>query len=250
MPTDSDRDWNLIGALDPYFGVLTEEKFKRANLDEKALAEFFASGSHDLEAVVGDIRRHLAPDFSPARCLDFGCGVGRILIPMAKRYPRVIGVDISTAMLDEARKNCQTQQLDNVEFVASDDALSRVTGKFDFIHSALVFQHIPRSRGEKIFRRLTELLHPGGIAALHFTYRWRATRLERWKCWVIREVPFAPAMVDLLKGRSTRLPVMEMNSYRINHLFSILQREYRIERVHVKFIRHEQHLGVMLFFQK
>ena len=52
MPTDSDRDWKLIGALDPYFGVLTEERFRRANLDEKALAEFFASGSHDLEAVV------------------------------------------------------------------------------------------------------------------------------------------------------------------------------------------------------
>jgi trans-aconitate methyltransferase len=250
MPTDSDRDWNLIGALDPYFGVLTEEKFKRANLDEKALAEFFASGSHDLEAVVGDIRRHLAPDFNPALCLDFGCGVGRLLIPMAQRFPRVIGVDISTAMLDEARRNCQTQQFDNVELVESDDALSRVTGKFGFIHSALVFQHIPRRRGVKIFRRLIELLEPGGVAALHFTYHWRATRIERWKCWVIREVPFAPALIDLMKGRTARLPVMEMNTYRINHLFSILQIDCGIERLHVKFIRHEQHLGVMLFFRK
>jgi hypothetical protein len=33
-----------FGKDDPYFGVLTAEKFRKKNLDRAALSEFFASG--------------------------------------------------------------------------------------------------------------------------------------------------------------------------------------------------------------
>ncbi len=41
---DPHRSWEAYGRQEPYFGVLTRERFLRRNLDEAARAEFFASG--------------------------------------------------------------------------------------------------------------------------------------------------------------------------------------------------------------
>ncbi|MEZ0334809.1 MAG: methyltransferase domain-containing protein [Gemmatimonadales bacterium] len=46
------------------------------------------------EEVFGPFRRNIA--------LDFGCGVWRLTRPLSERFQHVIGVDISSSMLDEA----------------------------------------------------------------------------------------------------------------------------------------------------
>src|SRR6266581_7695988 len=54
------------------------------------------------------------------RVLDVGCGTGGWLIEVAKTYPhmkRLVGVDISTKMLDYARAQAEEQGLgDRIEF--------------------------------------------------------------------------------------------------------------------------------------
>ena len=52
----------------------------------------------------------------------------------------------------------------------SDDDLTGVSGPFDFVHSFLVFQHIPEKRGQKILIRLIELMSDNGVAAVQFVY--------------------------------------------------------------------------------
>jgi SAM-dependent methyltransferase len=44
------------------------------------------------------------PDGSPKLAIDFGCGTGRNLLPLAERGWRVIGVDLSSEMLSEFKK--------------------------------------------------------------------------------------------------------------------------------------------------
>ena len=41
---DPDESWRKFGKTDPYFGVLTADRFRKENLDEAALRDFFASG--------------------------------------------------------------------------------------------------------------------------------------------------------------------------------------------------------------
>ncbi|MEO6394113.1 MAG: methyltransferase domain-containing protein, partial [Pyrinomonadaceae bacterium] len=133
LPKNSDQNWETYGKDNPYFGVLSDEKFMRAQLDEQAIDEFFATGETHIAEVMATIDHHLAADFSPKRCLDFGCGVGRLVFPLAQRFGFVTGVDISPSMLAEARKNADGLGLTNVELLPSDDTLSQVTGPFDLI---------------------------------------------------------------------------------------------------------------------
>jgi len=145
----TDAEWEKWGRQDPYFGVITFEKYRNQNLSESAKAEFFQTGKDHIEHVMDVCRKHIDSNFSPRRSLDFGCGTGRLLLPLAGISEAAVGIDVSDSMLKETRKNCTEHQIDNVQLVKSDDQLSRLEGQFDFIHSFIVFQHIPVDRGKK-----------------------------------------------------------------------------------------------------
>ncbi len=254
MAKNTDRDWEIYGQIAPYFGVLSDEKFMPDKLDDSAVNEFFASGEQHIEQLVSQIKQHLKQDFEPPRCLDFGCGVGRLVLPLARRFESVVGVDVSRSMIEEARRNSEKFGIGNVEFVESDDELSRVNGKFDFVHSFIVMQHIPPKRGERLVQRLIELLNPGGVGALHFTYSWEgwlrtATGKQRFSRWLRESVPLFHNLTNLARGRRFDHPYMQMNAYDLNKLFSILQ-EHGCGQVHAEFTSHSGHWGVMLLFQK
>jgi 2-polyprenyl-3-methyl-5-hydroxy-6-metoxy-1,4-benzoquinol methylase len=139
-------DWERFGELDPYWAVLTDEKFRASKINSDARRQFFESGETHVDRVVETVRASVHPGFSPRRVLDFGCGVGRVLIPLAKRYPESVGMDVATSMLREAASNLAEKGV-IAELVLYDEALTRLTGTFDFIHSYIVFQHIPPARG-------------------------------------------------------------------------------------------------------
>ena len=46
--------------------------------------------------------------------LDFGCGVGRLVLPLARRYRTVVGIDISDAYIAEAVRNRDKHGLTNI----------------------------------------------------------------------------------------------------------------------------------------
>lgn len=245
----ADRDWDNFAKISPYFGVVTWDEFKPENLTEQTITDFFKSGEKVIEMVVSSIRRHLDSSFQPARCLDFGCGVGRLLIPLATRFQSVVGVDIAQAMLEEAQQNCLKRGLENVEFAQSDDELSRVTGKFDFIHSYIVLQHIATQRGEKILKRMIDLLNEDGIAALHFTYAANRTLLKRLKYWMHTSMPLAHNFINLARGRKFNYPYTQINQYDLNRVMEILQ-ENGCEHAYLRFTNHDHLLGLFLMFQK
>jgi len=147
----TDIAWEEWGRRDPYFGVITNPKFRRSELNDHSKREFFESGQSHAHGVLTTIRRFIDPGFAPRTVLDFGCGVGRLLIPFAKVADEVVGLDVSPSMLKEARRNCDEHGLSNIRLLDSDDSLSTVTGTFDLIHSCIVFQHIPPERGRAIF---------------------------------------------------------------------------------------------------
>src|SRR5688572_3525296 len=100
---DHAKQWERFGSLDPYYGVSSVDEFRRENLDDAALDRFFASGEQDVARVLELAHRAAGPGFTPAKVLDHGCGVGRLVVPFARAAERVVGVDVSPSMLAEAR---------------------------------------------------------------------------------------------------------------------------------------------------
>ena len=249
MSRDTDKDWKKYGKNDPYFGVLGEETYRSKNLDPGSRDQFFRSGERYVHFVLDVVRNNLDPAFKPACAIDFGCGVGRVTIPLAAVSDLVVGVDISDEMLSEAQKNCDERGLKNVTFLKSDDRLSRVKGPFNFAHSFIVFQHIRTNRGEQILQRLIDLLQDGGVGVLHFTYYRRANPLKQLLYDTAKSSAFLSGLWNVYKGRPYGEPTVQMNRYKLNNLFRILQ-ENDCHQVHVRFTNHNQFYGVILFFKK
>ena len=195
MPSSS-IDWETYARREPYFAVLTDERFLRDRVD---LAMFYATGEEDvaqLFAAIGD-------DFHPRSALDFGCGVGRLTFALAKRVPEVFGCDASATMLQLA---CEA--VPNATFAAELPERS-----FDFICSLIVFQHIPVAEGLSILERLLERLNEGGAAALHFTFRRPGGALRRLARRLRARVPLVHRIAARLEGDRRGLPYMQMNEY-------------------------------------
>ncbi|MBY8821843.1 class I SAM-dependent methyltransferase [Sphingomonas colocasiae] len=157
---DTDRDWAIIGEKDPYFGVITNDKFKRENLDDAGRAEFFRTGKENIDYFLDRMRAAFGP-FTPRSALDFGCGVGRLTVPLAEITGTATGVDVSQGMLAEARKH-DHPDLRFVETIPDE--------RFDWVVSLIVLQHIPPERGYEIIRTLLDRVAPDGGATIQIMF--------------------------------------------------------------------------------
>jgi SAM-dependent methyltransferase len=224
--------------------VITDPKYRRAGIDENAKKEFFASGECHVHGVLSTIRKHIDPKFAPRTVLDFGCGVGRLLIPFAKVAEDIVGLDVSPSMLEEARRNCDEQRLQNVRLFCSDDALSTLTGPFDLIHSCIVFQHIPVERGRALFSALLKQLSAGGVGAVQLTYS--KARFASTHGLAPPELPSVGT--PNLRAPADADPLMQMNPYNLNEILFLMQSR-GILQFHAEYPDHGGELGVFLFFQ-
>lgn len=209
--TDTDHAWRAWGNQDPYYGVLSHEKFRAGSLETNR-DEFFQTGEDYIDARLQKVERHFGT-LGRVRALDFGCGVGRLTIPLARRFGNTVGIDISTVMLAEAQANAQRAGVTNLTFGTSDDALSEAKGEFDFVNTYIVLQHIPVSRGLVIIDQLLRRVGPGGGISLHFSIDRRDGLVGKARYLAQRYVPGTQNLVNLVRGRKWREPLMQMNAY-------------------------------------
>lgn len=262
---DTDQAWEQWGQRDPYYGVLTWEKFRSGRITTQDLQEFFRTGDSHLHFLWHLRQQVFGLTDLPARVLDFGCGVGRLVVPFARQCEHVTGVDVSPSMLQEARRHCNALGLGNVVLVVSDDTLSRVTGEFDLVHSVITLQHIEPARVREILRHLIARLAPGGVAALQLTYG-KAYHPDTFGQPPEPVLPTSlqPAAASLgrLLRRGNRPsvddpappvpgadPPMLMFAHSLNEAAFIMQTG-GVRRFHAEFTDHGGELGVYLFFQR
>jgi cyclopropane fatty-acyl-phospholipid synthase-like methyltransferase len=109
----------------------------------------------------------LASVLSPgARILELGCNTGKVAVWLAEKGFRLVGLDINTQAIDEAKlravaSGCETQ----VEFVAT-DFLEWQEGEMDFDAVSLIrlLTCIPdRTHWESCLARAVACLRPGGL---------------------------------------------------------------------------------------
>ena len=101
---------------------------------------------------------------SRMRVLEIGCGAGRMTRSLAELFGEVHAIDISAEMIAQARtalsgcSNAKLYQNSGTDLQLFGDA------EFDFVFSAIVFQHIPRKAiVESYIREAYRVLRPGSI---------------------------------------------------------------------------------------
>ncbi|WP_309889908.1 class I SAM-dependent methyltransferase [Archangium sp.] len=96
--------------------------------------------------------------------LDVCCGTGaalRLLRPLCRR--RVVGVDLSQGMLDEARRLlAETPGEAAVEWVRGDALAMPWREEFDVVTSFGAFGHIPEQDEPRLVANVHQVLKPGG----------------------------------------------------------------------------------------
>jgi SAM-dependent methyltransferase len=253
MTQDSEASrWERL-ARDPYYAVLNEEQNRGVVRGERRAA-FFASGARDVETTLRAIRRWIDPSFHPRLAVDYGCGVGRLTIPLAGSCEHVIGLDIAPRMLAEAAANCAAAGVTNVSFATPADFFAAAgpcagVDRVDFVHSFIVLQHVPVAAGEAILASLLERLRSGGVGALHFTY---AREAPVWRKVVNRlrgVVPGVNAAVNLAQGRAASEPRMPMYNYDLGRLVDRLA-GHGCHEIHLLPTDHGGHHGAMLIFRQ
>jgi SAM-dependent methyltransferase len=98
------------------------------------------------------------------RILDLACGFGRHALELARRGFSVVGVDVSSAYVDEARKRAAETSL-KVEFVCADARDVSYSAEFDVVlnlsDGAIGFLEND-NENLKVFDRIALALRPGG----------------------------------------------------------------------------------------
>jgi 2-polyprenyl-3-methyl-5-hydroxy-6-metoxy-1,4-benzoquinol methylase len=165
---DTDSDWNQLGEVDPFWAVITDERFRAGRMDATARDAFYQSGVIDIDQFHTALKRHFsAPDHFEA-CLDFGAGVGRLLVPMAQRARQAVGVDIADSMRAVCQARLDEVGLSRVKLVPTPKEAAAF-GPFDWVNSYIVLQHIPPARGMVLIEDLLAQVGPGGFLSLHVT---------------------------------------------------------------------------------
>ncbi len=95
--------------------------------------------------------------------LDIGCGTGWFAIAAAARCQTVIGIDVSEAMLSEARWKANTLEQKNVRFEHAGFLTYEHTGFApDAITTTFALHHLPDYWQAVALRRIYGMLAPGG----------------------------------------------------------------------------------------
>ncbi len=120
--------------------------------------EFYATGRAEIDACIAHLDELGLRGDRREQALDFGCGVGRLTVALADHYDRVLGVDIASNMVAQARGHL------GVSYESMGSLESLVSDTFDLIYSNITLQHMPQHNQRDYIREFIRILHPDGLA--------------------------------------------------------------------------------------
>ncbi len=129
---------------------------------------------------------NLLPALPAPNCVDLACGTGDVTLELATRFPhgRIVGVDLTPAMIAVARTRCTHHY---VSLLAQDMCHTDIAdGWADIVTGSYALRNAPML--DDALREVRRILKPGGHAAfLDFAKapnRWRQTlQLPLLKAW-------------------------------------------------------------------
>jgi SAM-dependent methyltransferase len=131
-------------------------------------ARVMESGPVDAARILADAEPYLTRRY---RAVEIGCGIGRLTVPMARRFDEMVAVDIAPTMLDKLAEHARAAGVDNVHgYLAGQPWYTR--GPADLVYSLLVFQHIENwLEIVRYVARIAACLAPDGLCYAQFDTR-------------------------------------------------------------------------------
>ncbi len=136
-----------------------------------------------------DIKNHQA-------ILEVACGTGVVLEKIIKQNPdgRNVGLDLSPAMLNKARKRLSGYAHTNLDLIEADIFdYTFPDGSFDILINNFMIDLMPSDTFDKILKGFYRVIKPGGSLVIS-TFAKGTTASHRFWTWVARKFP------DLLTG--------------------------------------------------
>jgi SAM-dependent methyltransferase len=204
------ESWRHLGQTEPYWSVISAEKFKRAEF-ERHRREFYKSGGADVDRMVIWMERNGLFTRPGQSCLEYGCGAGRITSHLATRFVTTHAYDISKPHLrlaEEAIGEAGLKARVIFHLVESPHSLIELPPA-DLVFSILVLQHNPPPVIAYILDKLLGSLRKGGVAFFQVpTFRER----------------YSFDIEEYLKVPLPKEPEMEMHVLPQRHVFEIINR--------------------------
>ena len=149
------QDWDQRAEHHARFWIATE--------DYETEEVFARSGQQTAQALLEVLSDLHKPSW---KVLDIGCGIGRILKPLAKHFHTLVGIDVSSTMITQS-KVWLSENPQVTTFETSGVDLSEFKDyTFDLVYSYVVFQHMPRPVFEQYLREINRVLSPEGYFAM------------------------------------------------------------------------------------
>lgn len=138
-------------------------------------ASYRESGDKDALNILATLKEHGHSDLSNGlSIIDFGCGNGRVTIPLSYQFKKVYGVDFSYTMLQ------QLPRWDNIVPVLAVDNWFGLSEPTDYAFSISVFIHNSFESGIQMMKAISDNLKKGGIALLQIPIYQEATTGAHW----------------------------------------------------------------------
>lgn len=137
-------------------------------------------------------REYLRPD---AEMLELGCGTGSTAIAHAPYVKHILAIDVSSKMLEIARRKADSGNVGNVTFrQAGIDELSAPNESYDVVmgHSIL---HLLEDR-DAVITKIYRLLKPGGVFVSSTACLKDSQRYLKLVLPIARLVGYAPSIVQ------------------------------------------------------
>jgi SAM-dependent methyltransferase len=200
------RRWSRLGAGDPYWSVLSSDEMMIDKMSPDRIEQFYALGEPDIERMLKYFARHGQALPSNGVIVDYGCGLGRTTLWLARHCRKVVAIDVSAPHLELARENLAARGVTNVDFHLVKNATDLdILENFDLFHSILVLQHNPPPLIVEILTKMFSGMNTGGHAFFQVPtywlyYRWNlADYLAETVPQQLMEMHFLPqsAVFDL-----------------------------------------------------
>lgn len=157
-------EWKTLGETEPHWSVLTSNDFRSEHIQSN-LEAFYDSGQPNVTWMDNMARRNGLTLGAGQTCLELGCGVGRVTLPLANLFDHVHGYDISPGNLAEARAVIEARGVGNITLTQL-EAIQEIADipEYDALFTVIVLQHNPPPIQKYVLNALLSKLRPGGVA--------------------------------------------------------------------------------------